>query len=128
MASVAVPSSHPQKAMCPCAQPLTLPRHAVYVLQMNHAKFIEHIIACAHARQARKAAKKVTEVQYKHGIGYGLYAARDIQQGLSRIPYGLLLWALRLDCMPLAAACVLLFGYPARNTPLSAASFVPLSE
>lgn len=54
---------------------------------MGHAAFIDHIVACAQARHARKYGSSITEVRYVHGAGYGMYASRDISVGETVIKY-----------------------------------------
>lgn len=53
-------------------------RHA---MQMDHARFLDHIIDCAFRRRSRKLARQLTEVRYQHQVGYALFATRDIQVG-----------------------------------------------
>jgi len=47
--------------------------------KMGHERFVEHIIKCALKRA--KSREKKTEVRFKPGRGYGLFAKRDIDAG-----------------------------------------------
>jgi len=43
--------------------------------------FLEHLIKCAKLRQRRLIDAQKTAIRFKAGLGYGLYASRDIKAG-----------------------------------------------